>query len=89
MEESVYSFENVTLRHRRYLVLVVRWSEFKEDVSKRLFENIEEFGEYMEAEGALIVPYKNKMREAFGEVLKKDWPQPVKMRMNKSNIHFL
>jgi hypothetical protein len=43
----------------------------------------------MEAQGALVLPYRQKILEAFGEVLAKDWPEPVRARKEATAFPFL
>lgn len=88
MEESVWSFKNVTLRNRKYLVLLVRHNDFPEPVSAELERHADKFGEFMRAKGALIVPYPHRSRDALDEVLAKDWPSEIKEKMEATQFPF-
>jgi hypothetical protein len=89
MEESVWSFKHVTLRHRHYLLLLVRWNDFEEPVSVELERNAKKFGEFMEGNGALIMPYREKLQQAFTEIMDKHWPDEVHQRMDSTQFPFL
>jgi hypothetical protein len=89
MEETVWSFENVTLRHRRCIVLLVRWSDFAEAVTVEIERHAEKFGEFMESKGVLVMPYRHKMRESFAEVVDKGWPEAVRARIEATKFPFL
>jgi len=87
MSEQVVNFVDVTIRHRKYLLFLVNWSDFQNDLQQQLDRHSEDFGRALGRQAAWVRPYDHKVANA--QVLAKPWPAELKKRMENEQYPFL
>jgi hypothetical protein len=85
----VSSFDRVRIGDLEYLFFLVFWNELQTPLTEQLERQIEQFGSSIGEKGMIVKGYKRASYETAEEVLKKDWPEDVRSRLEREQDPYM
>lgn len=89
MDRNVWSLKYVKLLPHDYIVILLAWNQFSNRVTDEIRKHAKEFGHLMSYKGVLVMPYDDRMKDALGEVLEKNWPPSIRQKIQDEKYPFL
>lgn len=82
MSAKVSTFLNVGGDAYRYTFLLVVWNDYADGVRNEINRHADAFGGDLGPAGLFVEPFPDRKYETAAEVLAKEWPEEVKLRMH-------